>query len=271
MTRLDPQAYLDHIRTESARFLAVMRGCDSDARVPACPDWDAADLLWHHGEVLWFWGATMRLRPGGPADEAGKPARASSYDGLLEQYAEHAGALVDVLTGLSPDEPAWSWADHVPDGQSVGFTLRRQAHEALIHRLDAEQTAGVSPTPLDPALATDGVAELLEVMYGGEAPPWGRIESGAHVVRVDLTDSDTSIWVEPCTFLGTDPESGKNYDGPHVRVVASPDREPDAVVAAPAGVLDAAWWKRSDGSAVTTSGDPAALDALTAAITPPLT
>ena len=37
-----------------------------------------------------------------------------------------------------PAEPAWTWSAE----QTVGFTLRRQAHEALIHRLDAEQTAG---------------------------------------------------------------------------------------------------------------------------------
>jgi len=47
MTRLEFPASLDHIRTESTRFRSVLADCDPAARVPACPDWDAADLVWH--------------------------------------------------------------------------------------------------------------------------------------------------------------------------------------------------------------------------------
>jgi uncharacterized protein (TIGR03083 family) len=268
-TRLAPTSYLDRIRAESARFHQVLSDCEPGTRVPACPDWDAADLVWHLAGVQWFWTRAMRERPAGPPDEALRPARADTYAGLLEQYAALSAGLVDVLTGLDPDEPAWSWADHVTDGQTVGFTLRRQAHEALIHRLDAEQTAG-GVTPLDPALAADGVAELLEVMYGGAAPPWGRIEPGDHVVRIDLTDVATSIWARPCTFFGTDPESGKTYDGPHVLVVDDPGTEPSAVVSATAGDLDATWWKRRGTEGIAVTGDRAAYDELVAAVSPPL-
>ena len=48
----------------------------------------------------------------------------------------------------------------------MGFVRRRQAHEALIHRIDAELTAG-RRTPVDPLLGADGVDEALRVMYGG--------------------------------------------------------------------------------------------------------
>ena len=66
-----------------------------------------------------------------------------------------------------PAEEAWTWSDD----HTVGFILRRQAHEALVHRLDAEQAAGRGHE-LDAALAADGVHECLDVMYGG-MPPWG--------------------------------------------------------------------------------------------------
>ena len=56
--------YLDHIRTESARFREVLADCDPSARVPACPDWDAADLLWHLAGVQVFWAKVVRHRPG---------------------------------------------------------------------------------------------------------------------------------------------------------------------------------------------------------------
>ncbi len=69
-----------------------------------------------------------------------------------------------------------------------GTTYRRQAHEALIHRVDAELTAGVPVTPLDPALADDGVAEVLGVMYGG-APEWGTFTRTGETFAVHLTDT----------------------------------------------------------------------------------
>ncbi|WP_238993563.1 hypothetical protein [Nocardioides caldifontis] len=62
------------------------------------------------------------------------------------------------------------WAED----RTVGYIRRRQAHEALIHRLDAELTAG-TVTALDPTLASDGVDEALDVMFGG-CPPWGSFE-----------------------------------------------------------------------------------------------
>ena len=38
-TRLTPTAYLDHIRSESARFRAVLADTDPTAPVPSAPDW----------------------------------------------------------------------------------------------------------------------------------------------------------------------------------------------------------------------------------------
>ena len=89
-------------------------------------------------------------------------------------------------------------------------------------------------------------------------------------MRVDATDAATSLWARPCTFFGTDPDSGKNYDGPHVLVVADPRTEPSAVVAATAGELDAAWWKRRSADGIDVSGDRAAYHELMAALSPPL-
>ncbi len=270
-TRLDPVAYLAAIRRESARFLVVLGDCDPAARVPACPDWDAADLVWHLAEVQWFWSEAMAKRPDGPPGEGTRPERAPTYDGLLEQYAALSAGLIGVLDGLDPDEPAWSWADHVPDGRTAGFTFRRQAHEALIHRLDAEQTAGPGHvTPPDPRLAADGVAELLEVMYGGAPPSWAAFTPGPHHVRVDLTDTGTSLWVRPGTLSGTDPDSGRTLDGPHLLVVDDPGSEPDAVVSGTAGGVDAAWWGRVDDGVLDRVGDPDALQALRLALSSPL-
>ena len=91
----------------------------------------------------------------------------------------------------------------------VGFTYRRQAHEALIHRLDAEQTSG-AVTPLDPVLAADGVLECLDVQFGG-TPPWGEFHPLPHHVRVDCTDTGDQVWVQIGRFVGTSPTDGTRW------------------------------------------------------------
>ena len=252
--------YLDHIRTESARFRTVLADCDPTARVPACPDWDASDLLWHLADVQWFWARTIRLRPAPPDEDAVRPERPESYSGLLEHFDACSADLVAQLEAADPAEEAWHWSGD----NTVGTTHRRQAHEALIHRLDAEQVAGVE-TPLDQALAADGVMELFEIMYGGEPPAWGRFEPGPGLVRVELSDLGQEVWVRPGMFFGTEPESQKNYDGPHL-VVGEPGDGATAVVRGDAAALDAWLWKRRGDEGIDISGDEAAYEGFRAAV-----
>jgi uncharacterized protein (TIGR03083 family) len=248
MARLDYPAYLQHLRTESQRFRDVLTDCDPTARVPGCPEWDAGDLIWHLAEVQWFWAKTIRTRPTPPGEADEGPERPESYAGLLAAFDEYSASLVAELERADPGEAAWSWSAE----QKVGFTYRRQAHEALIHRLDAEQTAG-QVTPLDPALATDGVQEALDVMFGG-TPPWGLFIGLDHFVRVDTTDTGESVWVQLGQFTGSDPATDVSHDEPDISVVPDPGTEPDAVVAGPAGALDAWLWRRVDDSEVKVTG-----------------
>lgn len=263
MARLDFADYLHHLRTESQRFRDVLADCDPAARVPGCPDWDAGDLLWHLAGVQHFWATIIRTRPAGPAED-NDPERPPTYDGLLAAFDEHSDALVSELESADPGEEAWSWSAE----QTVGFTFRRQAHEALIHRLDAEQTAG-QVTPLDPALATDGVLEVLDVMFGG-TPPWGSFTGLPHFVRVDTTDTDESVWVQLGRFTGTDPSDNVSYDEPDIGVVADPGTEPDSVVAGPAGALEAWLWQRGDDADIRVTGSRDVYDRLREAISHPL-
>jgi uncharacterized protein (TIGR03083 family) len=250
MTSLAPDDYLQHLRSESRRFREVLAGCDPAARVPGCPEWDAADLLWHLTRVQWFWAQTIRTRPAPASEDAPAPDRPATYDALLASFDEHSAALVAELESADPAEEAWSWSTE----QTVGFTFRRQAHEAMVHRLDAEQAAG-DVTPFDPALAADGVLECLEVMFGG-LPPWGSFHGLPHHVRVDLTDTGDRIWVQLGTFSGTDPSSGTVYEGePDIHVVPDPGVEADVRVEGPAGAMNAWLWRRGDDAEITVHGD----------------
>ncbi|SED17468.1 TIGR03083 family protein [Nocardioides exalbidus] len=243
-----------------------MAGCDPAARVPACPDWDASDLLWHLATVQRWWATVLAARPAQPEDVP--PPRPSTYDGLLAAFDEWSAALSAVLDEADPREEAWNWSsDH-----TVGFVLRRQAHEALVHRVDAEQAAGLG-SALDPVLASDGVHECLDVMYGG-CPPWGRWAPGEDLVRVDVTDTGTSYWVRFGLFSGTDPESGTTYaDEEDFHVVEAPggeDAEPDVVVDGTAESLDLWLWSRGDDGDISVAGDPGVLARFRAIVASPI-
>ena len=243
MPRLEYPTYLEHIRTESARFRAVLADCDPSARVPTCPDWDAADLLWHLAKVQLFWAKVVRHRPASPDDpeigEEDAAQRPESYAELLDAFDDYSHALATELERAGPEAAAWHWSGD----NRVGTSYRRQAHEALIHRVDAELTAGLPVTPLDAALADDGVAEVLGVMYGG-APEWGSFAGSGETIAVRMTDTGTDLLVELGKFSGTDPEDGKTYEDEDDIDLVDQGAEPVATVTGTAADLDTWLWKR---------------------------
>ena len=263
MTRLSPPDYLEHIRTESRRFRDAMADCDPAARVPGCPAWAADDLLWHLAKVQHWWGHVISTRPA-PPDEYVEPERPADHAGLLAAYDEYSVALFAGLEQADPADQAWSW-HYDPANHTVGWTLRRQAHEALIHRVDAEQTVG-SVGEIDVRLAADGVDEVLDVMYGG-CPPWATWEGLPHYVRIDLIDADESVWCQLGHLTGTDKE-GVAHDEDDFHVVADPGVEPDAVIQAEAADADLRFWKRGTDERFHVAGDRAMIDRLNAWASP---
>lgn len=233
--------------------------------MPSCPDWNAADLLWHLATVQRWWAEVVTARPARP-EEVEHP-RPASYDELLAHFDQWTDDLSAALEDADPADAAWNWSDE----HTVGFILRRQAHEALIHRVDAELTAGL-PSELDPRLASDGVYEILDVMYGG-CPLWGSWAPGEGLVRVDATDTGEEIWVRFGTFSGTHPETGKSYSGAEdFHVVEAPDGdvEPDVVVDGPAAALDLWLWDRGDDAEISVAGDEATYARFRAVVDSPL-
>jgi uncharacterized protein (TIGR03083 family) len=263
MSNLRTLDYLGHLARESALFGHAIDGAAQDAPVPPCPDWSADDLLWHLGEVQWFWGTIVRERTDAAGAEAAKPARPEGRAALMDFYLSASSALGAALAAAKPGDPAWTWSDD----KTVGFVIRRQAHEALIHRVDAELTAGQPRSVIDPALAADGVDEVLRIMYGGDVPAWGSFApDGNGLVRIHATDTGTVWLAELGRFTGTDPDDSKTYDEPGIRVTG-PGQGTDSAAATISGTaddLDCWLWHRPTQAALDRSGDTAALAGLDA-------
>jgi uncharacterized protein (TIGR03083 family) len=257
--------YLDHLQRESARFLTAVLAAAPGAQVPSCPEWTADDLLWHLAEVQWFWSEIVRSGTDDPEPvQAAKPARPGNREGLAEFYRVASGGLLAALAAASPEDAAWTWSDD----HTVGFIRRRQAHEALMHRVDAELAAGLR-TPLDPLLAADGVDEALRVMYSG-LPAWGTYTPTAGPLRLTATDTAAGWLLTVGRFVGTEPESGRAYDEAVLEIADDPARGDDveaaAVVSGSAGDLDCHLWNRPTLRPVERTGDPAALAAFDAVL-----
>src|SRR6185312_4915460 len=160
----------DHLATirAQAESLAVdAAAAGPDAPVPTCPRWTTADLVRHQGSVhRWAVAHAEGLtgnRPELVAKEAARDAPAG-FGARLRWLVDGAATLVDALAAAPRDLRALRFLSDAPPARA--FWARRQAHETTIHRVDAAAARQGRPLKpddfdLDPALAADGLDELL--------------------------------------------------------------------------------------------------------------
>lgn len=176
---LEDQIYLTAVRDE-ASLMAATPATDLDRRVPGCPDWDVAQLIGHTGWIhRWV---TAILANGGervsPRDVAPAPEGAA----VLEWFAEATPDLLRQLEALDPDAEAFTFVGPRP----ARFWRRRMAQETAVHRWDAQSASTRPPTPLDAALAVDGIDEVWDV-YFPRRFTWDAVADGA-TVHLHATD-----------------------------------------------------------------------------------
>jgi uncharacterized protein (TIGR03083 family) len=263
---LTDQDYLEHLRRESARFADALRATAPDAAVPSCPEWTADDLLWHLCWVQLWWATVVRDDVTGDAARAMLPERPADHAALLTLYADAAGQLGAELAGRPGDDTVWTWSSD----RTVRFVLRRQAHEALIHRVDAELASG-DRTPMDRSLCADGVEEALRVMYAF-VPDWATItQEPGRTIRFSATDTGDTWLVTLGRFTGTDPD-GTRHDEPDIVTAATDPGGPVAAeIRGTAADLDCWLWHRPTVGDLEREGDQDVVATFEAVISPGLT
>lgn len=231
---LTPDAYLLHLGRACDTFAACIVTGDLDAPVPACPGWTVTDLAHHLGGIH-RWARTAVVEGGSRERTFDAPTDRAS---LVDWFGTGATELVDTLRATDPAAPCWTFG---PKPRTAAFWFRRQAHETVLHARDAGSTG-----PLDPALALDGVDEVVTMFF----PRQRRLGRTAPL---------------PAT-LGLAPT-----EGGHWLLRAEGDPDPAATVSGPAEAVLLLLWHRIDldDRRLTVSGSRAAADAvLAAALTP---
>jgi uncharacterized protein (TIGR03083 family) len=242
---MDKARYMECLSSDYGDLRGVAAATEPTAQVPCCPDWTMADLVFHVGEVYLDKATSMRTGqlpeqwpPPGLAEEAPLALLARAY-----------GELTEELTTRDPASPTPTWYE--PD-QTVGFWIRRMAQETVIHRIDAEQAAGLPVTPVPDDLAVDGIDEALRVFLSYSSVTWPDEFSqmkGGHLAGEDGRDTITIAAGPAAWTLRVSPRGVLVADGagdsPRVTLVAAPDPM-------------LRWlWGRAGDEAVQVTGDPA--------------
>ena len=191
--RLSHEQYIAHVRADGERMaLVAERGLD--AEVPSCPGWTVRDAVEHTAQVFLHKVQCMRLKT---LPEPWPPERGAEP---TMPYLRHSlDELVTELTVRDQNEFAetWWW-----DERTVAFWGRRMAHEAAIHRVDVELAHG-DVTPIDDALAHDGVDEVLRRFLAGDWTDEPATDRAGTVVKVAC---DATVWrvvMEPSAIVAS--------------------------------------------------------------------
>lgn len=145
--------YLAHLRADVDAVLAALGMADGDEPVPGCPGWTLRDLVLHLGSTHRWATTIVRTGSSAPQEEF------SDVGDLSTWFVSGADQLISQLAAADPSTPCWSFTRD----RQVGFWLRRQALETVVHRWDAQSAIG-EPAGIDAVLAADGVAEVVNLM-----------------------------------------------------------------------------------------------------------
>lgn len=234
--------HLEVLAHDTMRVVGALRRTDPSAPVPGCPDWRAGDLLTHLIEMndIWCWLVTNRPRD---FDEGFEPVTIPpEHAARLDLLDETNHGLVEALRAAGPDQSVCYFGEQAPTAR----VARLMSLETLVHSRDAEESAGMTATPIPADLAADGVDQQLTHLSDSAHARW--LPAGVALTSDD-TDASWTVLVAEGDLDGT----LRLADGTRA----------GAQVSAPAAVLLPWLFARShDEALVTESGAPSLLRAL---------
>src|SRR3954451_19815249 len=142
---MTPGEMLDLLAEQGEMLVAAATRAGPDAVVPDCPGWRVRDLLHHVGTIhRWVTAVVVSRRQVEMAAFDAAVMRPDDAD-LARWTSAGLTDLVQALRDLAEDASVWTL---LPDPEPRRFWIRRQLYETAVHRIDAERSAGESPTAL---------------------------------------------------------------------------------------------------------------------------
>lgn len=186
---------LDELVRHTGAFAEAVRATDPDAPVGVCPGWTVRDLAAHLGGVhRWAAGHVAEQRAKLVRRGDTDPPMPADPDAVSAWLCEGAALVVDAVRTTGDDTVVGGFGGPVP----VRFWARRQCHETLVHRADAEIAAGSRPWEgVDAEVAADAVDEHLALIQLG-APKRTALHGAGESLHLHATDpdiGDTGEWV----------------------------------------------------------------------------
>ena len=241
---MNDRQFLAAIARDSAAFRASATAAGLEADVPSCPGWTVADLIWHLAEVHYFWGSIVTQGAAG-WDEVVRIDRVPNAQ-LLEAFEMWSTRLLDRLSTADPTGAVWTWSDD----HTVGFVIRRMAHETSVHAWDAA-VAAHRPMPIDAELSSDGIDEFLQHFLPDIADDAEPIGGSVHIHCLDVPGEWT---VRPAADIAAaDIAAAEKEEEPFV--VSHEHAKGDCALRGPAGSLLLALWRRAGADTIEVIGD----------------
>ena len=209
--------------------------------IPTCPGWVMRDLVRHTGEVhRWATGIVAVARTDAWNAPPSEIVGAWPDDGdLAKWFGDGVERLLEALTTAPDDLECWTLMA-APSPKL--FWARRQTHEIAIHCADAELAIGRA-TLIDPAIAADGIDELLVAFLTRRGR--GPRTDLARTLAVETTDTNDR-WHSAI--------SAGEF------ATARTDDPADCTIRRTASTLDQFLWNRVDRDEIDIEGDPTVLD-----------
>lgn len=202
-----------HFQNECTKFAAL---CEAilDHAVPSCPGWTIQDLIEHLGTVQRRAAARVGLQTDATGVELNIPTEPAE---MLSWFDDGWRELDRIFTEMPPSTQAWNWTG---ENHTLGWMIRRHAHEVAIHRYDAELAHMGLPSvnafkslPSEsipfgyvPEFAKDGLNERLYVTIAGRPTLKGSLPGSLHIHANDI-EAECTVTLVDGTFTITEGHS----------------------------------------------------------------
>jgi hypothetical protein len=251
---MDATRHLQIVGDEGARVASVDPQHLADP-VPALDGWDVERTIRHLGKIHRWVTAALQLPPDAGMDAIGEVPSLPKGPAAIEAYGAALAGLVDEFERRDPAAPVATFIGH----GTVGWWLRRQAHELVIHRFDVEGAVhgagGRPPAPIAVDAAADGIDEWARVFLGTRwsqrfgALPQDLVGRSVHVHGTD----------DPAAADGEEWLLRFGDDGVEV---AATHAKGDVALRGPAAELELVLWRRRPLDGIDVIGDRAVAERL---------